>query len=61
MAAPLFARVAEGALRVLAVPPDDPGRVLRAVAVAPENVVPAAYRPRRRRGRWRPRPRTSRG
>jgi cell division protein FtsI (penicillin-binding protein 3) len=46
VAAPLFARVAEGALRVLAVPPDDQGRVLRAVATAPQAVVPAAYRPR---------------
>jgi cell division protein FtsI (penicillin-binding protein 3) len=46
VAAPLFARVAEGALRILAVPPDDQARVLRAVAAAPETVVPAAYRPR---------------
>jgi cell division protein FtsI (penicillin-binding protein 3) len=45
VAAPLFARVAEGALRLLAVPPDDPGRVLRAVATAPEAVLPVAYRP----------------
>jgi membrane peptidoglycan carboxypeptidase len=45
VAAPLFARVAEGALRVMAVPPDDPSRVLRAVAATPENYVPAAYRP----------------
>jgi cell division protein FtsI (penicillin-binding protein 3) len=45
VAAPLFARVAESVLRVLAVPPDDPSRVLRAVAATPENVVPAAYRP----------------
>jgi cell division protein FtsI (penicillin-binding protein 3) len=45
VAAPLFARVTESALRILAVPPDDPGRVLRAVATAPETVVPAAYRP----------------
>ncbi len=45
VAAPLFARVAESALRILAVPPDDPGRVLRAVTTAPETVVPAAYRP----------------
>lgn len=44
VAAPLFARVAEGALRVLAVPPDDPARVLRAVAPA-DGVVQAAYRP----------------
>jgi hypothetical protein len=27
------------------VPPDDPGRVLRAVATAPETVLPVAYRP----------------
>jgi cell division protein FtsI (penicillin-binding protein 3) len=46
VAAPLFARVAEGALRILAVPPDDQGRVLRAVVAAPEAVLPAAYRPR---------------
>lgn len=46
VAAPLFARVAEAALRILAVPPDDPGRVLRAVATPAEGVVPAAYRPR---------------
>jgi len=45
VAAPLFARVAEAALRILAVPPDDPGRVLRAVATPVEGVVPAAYRP----------------
>jgi cell division protein FtsI (penicillin-binding protein 3) len=45
VAAPLFARVAEAALRILAVPPDEPGRVLRAVAAPPEAIVPAAYRP----------------
>jgi cell division protein FtsI (penicillin-binding protein 3) len=45
VAAPLFARVARHALRALAVPPDDTDRVLRAVAVAPETLVPAAYRP----------------
>jgi len=45
VAAPLFARVADGALRVLAVPPDDSARVLRAVAVTTESVTPAAYRP----------------
>ena len=45
VAAPLFARVARGALQALAVPPDDLDRVLRAVAVAPETLVPAAYRP----------------
>ncbi len=41
--------MAEGALRVLAVPPDDPSRVLHAVAAAPEELVPAAYRPQPRR------------
>ncbi len=45
VAAPLFSRVAEGALRVLAVPPDEPARVLRAVLASPEALVPAAYRP----------------
>jgi cell division protein FtsI (penicillin-binding protein 3) len=45
VAAPLFARVAEAALRLLAVPPDDPGRVLHAVTTAPETVVPVVYRP----------------
>jgi cell division protein FtsI (penicillin-binding protein 3) len=45
VAAPLFARVAEGALRVLAVPPDDPARVLRAVAAPPSAFVRTAYRP----------------
>jgi cell division protein FtsI (penicillin-binding protein 3) len=45
VAAPLFARVAESALRVLAVPPDDAGRLLRAVALPREGVVPAAYHP----------------
>jgi cell division protein FtsI (penicillin-binding protein 3) len=44
VAAPLFARVARHALRALAVPPDDADRVLRAVAVAPETLVPAAFR-----------------
>ena len=45
VAAPVFARIAEQALRYLAVPPDDPGRVLRAMAYRPETVLPAAYRP----------------
>jgi cell division protein FtsI (penicillin-binding protein 3) len=45
VAAPLFERVAESVLRVLAVPPDDPSRVLRAVAATSETLVPAAYRP----------------
>jgi cell division protein FtsI (penicillin-binding protein 3) len=45
VAAPLFSRVATGALRVLAVPPDDPTRVLRAMAPPTEGMVPAAFRP----------------
>ena len=45
VAAPLFARIAEAALRQLAVPPDDPGRVLRAVAEPVEGMVRAAWRP----------------
>ena len=50
VAAPLFARVAEAALRVLAVPPDDPARVLRAVGGrARRRYVPAAYRAAGRR------------
>jgi len=46
VAAPLFARVAERALRRLAVPPDDTDRVLRAVNYAPEGLArPASYTP----------------
>jgi len=45
VAAPLFARVARHALRTLAIPPDDSERVLRSVALAPEMLVRAAYRP----------------
>jgi membrane peptidoglycan carboxypeptidase len=45
VAAPVFARVAEQALRYLAVPSDEPSRVLRATPVRPESVVRAAYRP----------------
>jgi len=45
VAAPVFARVAEQALRLLAVPPDDPDRSLRMIAYRPERVVPAAYHP----------------
>jgi cell division protein FtsI (penicillin-binding protein 3) len=45
VAAPVFARIAEAALRRLAVPPDDPDRVLRAVADPAAGVVRAAYRP----------------
>ncbi len=44
VAAPVFARVAEQALRHLAVPPDDTGRVLHALAYPREDVVPVAYR-----------------
>ena len=45
MAAPLFARIAEHALRYLAVPSDDPDRVLRVMADGPVTLTPAAYRP----------------
>jgi cell division protein FtsI (penicillin-binding protein 3) len=41
----VFARVAEQALRHLAVPPDDAGRVLHALAYPREDVVPVVYRP----------------
>jgi cell division protein FtsI (penicillin-binding protein 3) len=44
VAAPLFARIVEPALRRLAVPPDDPDRVLRATAFRPETVEQATYR-----------------
>jgi len=44
VAAPLFARIAEPALRRLAVPPDDPDRVLRALNLRPDGVHLAAYR-----------------
>ena len=45
VAAPLFARVAADALRVLAASPDDPARVLHAVAAIPDTLTPAAFRP----------------
>jgi cell division protein FtsI (penicillin-binding protein 3) len=45
IAAPLFARIAEHALRYRAVPSDDPDRVLRVMADAPVALTPAAYRP----------------
>jgi cell division protein FtsI (penicillin-binding protein 3) len=46
VAAPLFARVAERALRRLAIPPDDPDRVLRVIALPEQGRVrPASYRP----------------
>jgi hypothetical protein len=45
VAAPVFARITEQALRHLAVPPDDTERVLRMVPFRPANVTPAAYRP----------------
>jgi cell division protein FtsI (penicillin-binding protein 3) len=44
VAAPVFAKVAEDALRRLAVPSEDPERVLRA-AVPGFSATPAAYRP----------------
>jgi cell division protein FtsI (penicillin-binding protein 3) len=46
VAAPVFARVAEQALRHLGVPPDDGNRVLRMMAYHPAAAaVPAAYHP----------------
>jgi cell division protein FtsI (penicillin-binding protein 3) len=46
VAAPVFARVAEHALRHLAIPPDDPDRFLRATPYRPSNgVTPAAFVP----------------
>jgi len=45
VAAPLFARIAEPALRRLAVPPDDPDRVLRATGLPSDDVHLAAYEP----------------
>ena len=47
VAAPVFARVAEHALRHLAVPPDDADRVLRMAPYRPSNLTPAAYVPGR--------------
>jgi len=44
VAAPVFARVAEAALRRLAIPPDDGDRVLRLVPYQPR-LTQAAYRP----------------
>ena len=45
VAAPVFARVAEDSLRHLAVPSEDPDRVLRATARGTLSATPAAYRP----------------
>jgi cell division protein FtsI (penicillin-binding protein 3) len=45
VAAPLFARIAEPALRRLAAAPDDAERVLRATGLRMEDVHRAAYRP----------------
>jgi len=45
VAAPVFARVAEDALRHLAVPSEDPDRVLRATAYSASPATPAAYHP----------------
>jgi membrane peptidoglycan carboxypeptidase len=48
VAAPAFARIAEHALRHLAIPPDDPERSLRVIASyrpPTATVVPAAYHP----------------
>ena len=46
VAAPLFARVAEAALRHLAVPPDDADRVLRMLPYRADHLVAASFQPR---------------
>lgn len=43
VAAPLFSRIAEQALRQLGVPPDDPERLLRVTAPGPAAVTRASY------------------
>ena len=51
VAAPLFARIADEALRLLAIPPDDPTRNIRLASYSPETVARttfAADRPRER-------------
>jgi cell division protein FtsI (penicillin-binding protein 3) len=45
VAAPLFQRITEQALRHLAVPPDDPDRSLRMVEYRPVAIVPASFDP----------------
>jgi cell division protein FtsI (penicillin-binding protein 3) len=45
VAAPVFARVAEHALRHLAIPPDDPDRVLHATPYRSPRITPASYVP----------------
>jgi len=45
VAAPVFARVAEAALRRLAVPPEDTSRVMKVDSRPPENLVRVAYQP----------------
>jgi cell division protein FtsI (penicillin-binding protein 3) len=45
VAAPVFARVAEAALRRLAIPPDDPDRLLRMTPFEPARVTTAGYTP----------------
>lgn len=45
VAAPVFARVAQAALRRLAVPPDDAGHLIRVAGSAYEGSLPAAYHP----------------
>lgn len=43
VAAPLFARIANEAVRLLAIPPDDPTRNLRLVTYSPETVAKATF------------------
>ena len=50
VAAPLFARIANEAVRILAIPPDDPTRNIRLATYSPETLTRATFaaeRPRR--------------
>lgn len=53
VAAPLFARIANEAVRILAIPPDDPSRNIRLATYAPETLARATFaaeKPRRAAG-----------
>ncbi len=43
VAAPLFSRIAREAVRLLAIPPDDPTRNIRLVAYSPENIASTTF------------------
>lgn len=50
VAAPLFSRIATEAVRLLAIPPDDPTRNIRLVTYSPETVVNTTFAPERAAG-----------